>query len=37
MPAEDLVIDIDADFPKDEVLLEFGAQMRILRLRFPPH
>ena len=34
---EDLLIDIDVDVPRDEVLPEFGAWRCRLRPRFPPH
>ena len=33
---EDLFIDIDADFSRNEVLLDLGIWRRSLRLRFPP-
>lgn len=36
MRAEDILIDIDNDFPKPEVLPEFGIQRRSLRPQFPP-
>ena len=37
MRAEDLVIDINADFSGDVVLLELGTRRRSLRPRFLPH
>ena len=37
MRAEDLVIDIDADFSGDEFLPELSARRHSLRPRFPPH
>ena len=37
MRVEDLVIDIDADFSGDKVLLELGARRPSLKPRFPPH
>ena len=37
MQAEDILIDIDDDFPRPEVLPEFGARRRSLRPRFPPY
>ena len=35
--AKDLLIDIDADFSRDEVLPDLGAWRRSLRSRFPPY
>ena len=37
MRAEDIVIDIDADFSGDEFLQELSARRHSLRPRFPPH
>lgn len=37
MQAKDLVIDIDANFPRDKVLPKFGVQWCSLRPSFPPH
>ena len=37
MQAEDLIIDIDADFSREEVHADLGARRRNLRSKFPPH
>ena len=37
MQVEDIIIDIDDDFPGPEVLLKFGTWRRSLRPRFPPY
>ena len=37
MRAEDILIDIDDDFPGLEFLLEFGTRRHSMRPRFPPH
>lgn len=37
MQAEDLIIDIDDDFSRDEVHADLGVQRHNLRPRVPPH